>query len=85
MLEVGWEAEIILKKVLSREQAAARQFLGSPTIRIDGVDIEPGADARHDYALACRAYVKGDGRISPLPPRELIRDAVARAASAGSG
>ena len=42
------------------------RFLGSPTVRVDGRDIEPGADERSDYALACRVYRTVDG-VSGTP------------------
>jgi hypothetical protein len=72
---------LVVEAMTSRDRVQKRRFLGSPTIRINGVDIDPGSEHRQDYALTCRAYVKADGRISPLPPRELIRDAFQRARS----
>ncbi len=78
MAEQHNPAEIVVEAITSYDQARRRQFLGSPTIRVNGKDIDPGSEHGGDYALACRAYVKADGRISPLPPRELIRDALAR-------
>jgi hypothetical protein len=70
---------IVVEAVTSLDQVERRRFLGSPTIRINGVDIDPSSEHRKDYALTCRAYVKADGHISPLPPRELIREALQRA------
>ena len=59
------------------DAAAAQRvgFLGSPTIRVDGMDIEPGARASRAFGMACRTYVD-DGRQAGLPPPEWIRDAV---------
>jgi hypothetical protein len=45
----------------------AARFLGSPTVRVDGRDIEPGAAGRTTYAYACRTY--GD---AAAPSDELI-------------
>lgn len=75
----GVAFEITVTAVTSQEQAVANRFLGSPTIRIGGADIEPGSEGRDDYALTCRAYRRVDGRITPTPPEQLIRDAVRRA------
>jgi hypothetical protein len=36
--------------------AAAHRFPGSPTIRVDGVDIEPGFADPADYTPRCRLY-----------------------------
>lgn len=56
------------------------RFLGSPTVRVNGRDVEPGADERTTYGFTCRTYVTPDGR-SGRPSDELIRAGIARAAS----
>jgi uncharacterized protein DUF2703 len=81
MDEEGVREEVRVVALTDDEQARQMRFLGSPTIRINGTDIEPGTESRHAYALSCRAYTKADGRISPLPPADLIRDALRRAAA----
>jgi hypothetical protein len=52
---------------------AARElrFLGSPTVRINGMDIEPSARSRNYYGMMCRTYDGGG-----VPPEDLIRMAV---------
>lgn len=70
--EEGIAAEIEIVRVETEEQAAQWGFVGSPTIRIAGRDIDP-PPADMPFALACRAYRRADGRITPLPPPELIR------------
>jgi hypothetical protein len=72
--EEGVRAEISIKLVETDEQAAELHFLGSPTIVIDGRDIDPQPTPR--YALMCRAYRLEDGRISPLPSARMMRSAV---------
>lgn len=62
-------------EVTSEEQAQALRFVGSPTVRLDGVDIDI-PPAATPYRLACRAYEQPDGRMGPLPPEDLIRQAV---------
>jgi hypothetical protein len=44
---------ILLEPVLveTPEQAAALSFLGSPTVRVEGRDIEPEARDRRDFGL----------------------------------
>ena len=60
--------------------AAVRlRFLGSPTVRVDGRDVEPGADERDDFAFACRIY-RGRGGVSGRPDEAWIRDALEAAA-----
>lgn len=82
LTECGIPAEITTVEVTTPEQATELRFLGSPTIRVNGADIDVGSEARNDYSLTCRAYIRADGRISPLPPKELIRDALSRATDA---
>ena len=54
------------------------RFPGSPTIRIDGEDVVPPGEGE-PFALTCRVYRLRDGRISPTPDPEDLRDAVRRA------
>jgi len=48
-------------------------FPGSPTIRVDGQDLDPPGADQMGVALACRVYRLEDGRFSPVPSREMIR------------
>jgi hypothetical protein len=74
MAEEGIPAEVDVFKVETEDQARRLRFVGSPTIRVDGQDIDPPSDPR--YALTCRAYRLEDDRISPLPSKEKIRRAL---------
>ena len=65
-------AVLELRRVESDEEARRARFLGSPTVRVDGRDVEPDAVARDDYGLKCRLYRGTDGRIVGLPPDELL-------------
>ncbi len=53
-------------------------FPGSPTIRIDGVDVEPGFVDCEDCTPRCRVYQTEAG-FRGLPERAWIEAAVARA------
>jgi hypothetical protein len=57
--------------------AEEARFLGSPTIRVDGRDVEPGAEDRTDYALACRVYETPAG-VTGLPEEAWLREALKR-------
>ncbi len=72
--EEGIEADIEIVRVETFDEARKERYPGSPTILIDGHDIDP--TARPEYAPACRAYRLEDGRISPLPSTSMIRKAV---------
>ncbi len=60
-------AEIHEIEIRSPEHAEELRFLGSPSLRVNGSDIEPGADDRNEFALSCRIY-----GTSGLPARELL-------------
>ncbi|CAN5885432.1 hypothetical protein BH23ACT11_BH23ACT11_15860 [soil metagenome] len=79
LAERAERAEISVTEVTTEEQALDLEFLGSPTIRIDGQDIDPILD-HPNYALSCRTYHLEDGRISPLPSEGMIRRAIESAA-----
>lgn len=72
----GIEAEITLINVTDQEHARRERFLGSPTIRVGGRDVDPGAAERSDYGLKCRIYHTPDG-LTGLPPDQWILDALA--------
>lgn len=74
----GIKAQIVLRSIADYEHARRERFLGSPTIRVDGRDIEPGADDRDDYGIKCRIYQTPAG-LTGLPPDAWILDAVAKA------
>jgi hypothetical protein len=60
-------------EVTSDADAERVEFVGSPTIRIDGRDIQPCDDPA---GLTCRIYRLRDGRVSPKPDREDLLEAL---------
>jgi hypothetical protein len=71
----GIDTPVVMREVRTDDEAEALRFPGSPTIRIDGRDVDPtGADGRP--ALNCRIYHLPDGRVSPVPTREQMEAAV---------
>jgi hypothetical protein len=84
LAEEGVTARIRRVQVSTEAEAAALGFPGSPTIRVDGHDIQPEVAEQSPAALTCRLYFLEDGRPSPLPSREMIRRAVRAAATDGA-
>jgi hypothetical protein len=82
LTEEGAQADIEVLKVETEDQAERWQFVGSPTIRINGEDIAP-VPGGGPYRLTCRTFVTEDGRLSPLPPEAMIREALKRALRSG--
>jgi hypothetical protein len=73
--EAGAADALTLRRVESEGAAEAERFLGSPTVRVDGHDVEPGAADRDDFGMKCRLY-RTDAGLEPLPPDGWIRDAL---------
>jgi hypothetical protein len=67
--------DLRLVEVTSPEVAEAMRFLGSPSVRVNGRDVEPGADDRETFVLACRVYQTEDG-IGGQPSDAWIRAAL---------
>lgn len=67
MSRAGVGETIELRRVEDDAAAQRERFLGSPTVRVNGRDVEPGAHARTDFGLKCRLYRTAEGlRGSPL-------------------
>jgi hypothetical protein len=73
--ELGIDPAIRLTEVCDDEEAQRLAFLGSPSVRVDGVDVEPGAAERAGYAVACRMYPTAAG-TQRVPDAEWVRRAL---------
>jgi hypothetical protein len=71
------EAEVEMVEIESDEHARRERFPGSPTIRIDGEDVFPPGE-QEPFSLTCRVYRLRDGRSSPSPDPEELREAIRR-------
>jgi hypothetical protein len=71
----GLDSHVEMVKIESDEQARHERFPGSPTIRIDGEDVFPRPDGEF-YSLTCRVYRLRDGRPSPTPDPDDLREAI---------
>jgi hypothetical protein len=79
MLELGLDpATVVVREIATEADARRERFVGSPTVRIDGVDVQP--PEQEPVGLTCRVYRRRDGRISPTPDPADLRQALRRAA-----
>jgi hypothetical protein len=67
--------------VRDREMAHSLRFPGSPTIRVNGQDVEPQVDRATSFGLMCRLYVDGSG----APSQDCLRVAIEKACGSGGG
>jgi hypothetical protein len=70
-------ADLTTTPVHSDEDAHRLRFLGSPTVRVNGTDVDPGSATRTDYGMQCRLYNTPAG-LTGTPPDNWILDAISR-------
>ena len=74
------EAQVNMVKVAKGGgEAEAFGFVGSPTILIDGHDVQRGTDRTSPFQGHCRMY-RYKGNVFEIPPKEMIREALKRQA-----
>jgi hypothetical protein len=79
MEELGLDpAAIEATEIHTQDDAERLSFIGSPTIRVEGMDIDPSG-AEEPAALTCRVYRRRDGRVSPLPDPDEVRSVLRKA------
>jgi hypothetical protein len=61
--------------IASEEDAQRHQFLGSPTLRVNGRDVDPTTAGRDTYGLQCRIYATPQGLVGS-PADQWITDAL---------
>jgi hypothetical protein len=64
---------INLVLVEDNQKAESLKFLGSPSFRINGMDLWP--EERQQYALGCRVYGTSDG-LKGVPTVEMLREKI---------
>ena len=75
--ELGIDPELRLIEVADEEAAAQLRFLGSPTIRVGGSDVEAGAEDRGGFTRSCRVY-RTEAGLAGQPEERWVRDALHR-------
>jgi hypothetical protein len=76
---LGLPDEVQMREIRTDDEAQTAAFTGSPTILIDGVELLAALGKGGDdepAGLNCRVYVRRDGRVSPTPDPQDLRDAL---------
>lgn len=76
----GLNVDVKVREVRTQAEADELRFPGSPTIRVEGHDVQPPGP-EEPSGLTCRVYRRRDGRISPLPDPGDVREALEGAAA----
>ena len=69
--ESGQAADVEVISIGEYEEAKAKRFFGSPTVRVNDMDVEYGDREPEEFATSCRFYNSPDG-WRPLPSRGLV-------------
>jgi hypothetical protein len=80
--ELGIDAELHSTLVVDQAAADQARFPGSPTVRVDGGDVEPGCEPAAEYVVGCRLY-RLEHRFAGQPEERWVREALLRAARSG--
>ncbi len=78
-LALDVEVELRLVKVDTLDEAVSRDLRGSPSVRVDGVDVDPRA-AMRPVGTHPRGYVGDSGLVERVPPESWIGAALSRTA-----
>ncbi len=81
--ELDIAAEVTVVEITSHAEAEQRGFLGSPTVRVNGLDVEPGTNGSREVTLGDRVY-RSDQGLQGWPDSQWIRAALVVAQSASS-
>jgi hypothetical protein len=73
LLKEKLPGKVDLVLVKDNQQAETLRFLGSPSFRINGIDLWP--EERSQYALSCRVYPTSE-ELKGMPTVEMIREKI---------
>jgi hypothetical protein len=78
LAELGVDAEVRTTMVTDQAAADRTRFVGSPTVRVNGRDVDPEGEVAAEYTLECRLYWH-EHRLAGYPQERWVRDALLRA------
>lgn len=76
--EMNLAVPITMIPVADAATAQRLTFLGSPTVRVDGLDLDPAFRTTAGWSLACRVYPGPEGPQG-FPPRSMVAKAISQA------
>jgi hypothetical protein len=77
--DLGVDAEVQTTMISDQAAAERARFVGSPTVPVDGRDVDPEGEPAAEYTLDCRLYWH-EHRLAGYPQERSVRDALLRAA-----
>ena len=80
--ELGIDSQLHTTLIIDQAAAEQARFPGSPTVRVEGHDVEPGSGPAIEYVLGCRLY-RLEHRFAGHPEERWVCEALQRAAGFG--
>jgi hypothetical protein len=77
--DLGIDAELRTSLIVDQVAAERARFAGSPTVRVDGRDVEPGSEPATEYVVGCRLY-RLKYRFASQPEERWVREVLLEAA-----
>jgi hypothetical protein len=78
LFDLGIDAEVRITLITDQAAAEEARFAGSPTVRVDGRDVEPGSEPPSEISVACRLY-RLEHQLAGQPTEAWVREALLRA------
>src|SRR5437867_2986101 len=69
------KVKVEMVEIKNQKEAEKLKFIGSPTVRVNGKDVDPTVSLSKSYGLRCRVYYYR-GKIFPSPPIEMITKSI---------
>ena len=79
LAELGLDAEVHTTMITDQAAAERARFVGSPTVRVNGRDVDPEGELAGEYTLECRLYWH-QHRLAGYPTEHAVRQALLRSA-----
>src|ERR1700722_3446022 len=70
--EMNLPGEVIEIRIADPATAKSLRFLGSPTVMVNGLDIERSARASAEFGFGCRTYVVSGDQRDGIPAKQLV-------------
>ncbi len=76
--DLGMKQKVLEVIITTPKMAESFRFLGSPTVLVNGLDVEPSARNSNQIGFGNRTYPSGDRRVG-IPSEEMVRAAILEA------
>ena len=77
--ELALDVEVRTTMISDQAATERARFVGSPTVRVNGRDVDPEGEQGAEYTLECRLYWH-EHRLAGYPKERSVREALLRAA-----